>query len=664
MEFFMSVCTSVYRAIFFRSLLRRGIVCCLFLLPCCAALDALEAQSLPWSQRMADTTIKRWPNGNYLPKDKPWAWNYELGVLLQGMDDAWYHTADGAYYSYIKDSIDPFINADGSISTYNAGNNALDDLVLGRELLLVYGVTQNAKYYKAAALLRQQLNTHPRTEDGGFWHKQRYPQQMWLDGLYMAEPFYAQYAVTFHEPQDFADITKQFVLMEEHSRDAKTGLLYHGWDETKQQRWADKSTGISPNFWARGMGWYMMALVDTLPYYSQDDPGREKLLAILQRLAVAVAKYQDKKSGLWYEVVDKPKEKDNYLESSAACMFTYALAKGVRLGYLPQSYLANASRAYEGILKQFVSADADGAVTLSKTVKAIGLGTDAVHDGSYKYYVSQEVVSNDPKGVGAFLMASTEMEAAGTARSGRGKTILLDAWFNSQTRRNAAGQVVSYHYKWDDYSNSGYSLFGHLLREYGLATDTLYKAPTVQDLNKAQIYLIVSPDNIDWNKNPHYMNEPDATQIADWVKQGGTLVMMENDTTHADLDHLNILAEHFGMHFNSVLRNAVDGDKYEMGRIDVSGDGPVFQAPHVLFMKEICTLTLKQPATAVWSNKGDVLLAEEKYGKGRVIGFVDPWLYNEYADGRKLPKPYDNFDGGKEYVRWLLEQLPKAHSYF
>jgi len=372
-------------------------------------------------------------------------------------------------------------------------------------------------------------------------------------------------------------------------------------------------------------------------------------------------KYQDKESGLWYEVVDKPGAKDNYFESSAACMFTYALANGIRLGYLPATYSSNASRAYQGILKHFVKVDSDGEVTLTGTVRAIGLGTDAVHDGSYSYYVSQEVISNDPKGVGAFLMASTEMEAAQTAAMGRGKTILLDAWFNSQTRKDATGQMVSYHYKWNDFSNSGYSLFGHLLREYGLKHDTLYEAPTVQNLGKAQIYLIVSPDNPNWNKNPHYMDEDSAAKIADWVKQGGMLVIMENDPSHADIEHLNILGEHFGMHFNEVLRNAVDGDKYEMGRIDVDGNSPVFHAPHALFMKEICTLTLKQPASAIWRDKGDVLLAEARYGKGKVIGFVDPWLYNEYTDGRKLLPPYDNLGGGKEYVRWLLEELPGKH---
>jgi unsaturated rhamnogalacturonyl hydrolase len=622
-------------------------------------LSFSHAQELPWSQRMANTAIKRWPNGKFVSGNQPWKWNYELGVLLQGMDDVWYHTGDATYYRYMKNSVDTLVGSDGSIPTYRPEDNELDDLALGRTLLVLYGVTQDAKYYKAATLLRDQLRTHPRTSDGGFWHKQRYPNQMWLDGLYMAEPFYADYAVTFHQPQDFEDITKQFVLMEEHARDPKTGLLYHGWNETRQQRWANKDTGASPSFWARGMGWYMMALVDTLPYYQENDPGRAKLLAILQRLAAAITKYQDKNTGLWYQVVDKPHEKGNYLESSAACMFTYAMAKGVRLGYLQPSYLQNAEHAWQGIRKQFVKTEPNGEVTLTGTVHAIGLGAGIGNDGSFNYYTTQEVVSNDPKGVGAFLMAATEIESAQTAKLGRGKTVLLDAWYNSQTRKNAAGQMVLYHYKWDDYANSGYSIFGHMLREYGLKTDTLTKAPSLADLNKAQIYLIASPDNPQWNKSPHYMNEDDAAVIADWVRGGGMLVIMQNDPTHADIEHMNVLADKFGMHFNNVQLNAEVGNHFEMARIDVPGNGPVFRLPHVLFMKEICTISPTAPSVPVWTWKNNVLMAKARYGKGIVVGLVDPWLYNEYTDGRKLPPPYDHFAGGKEYILWLLKQLPK-----
>ena len=178
---------------------------------------------------------------------------------------------------------------------------------------------------------------------------------MWLDGLYVAEPFRAEYASISHHPEDFADITHQFVLMEQHARDPRTGLLYHGWDESKQERWANKQTGDSSEFWARGMGWYIMALVDTLDYYPAGDPGRAQLLAILQRTAAAVARFQDPKTGLWFDVLNKPSQKGNYLESSAACIFVYALAKGVRMGYLPPTYSSNAERGYKGILAHFVN---------------------------------------------------------------------------------------------------------------------------------------------------------------------------------------------------------------------------------------------------------------------------------------------------------------------
>ena len=372
-----------------------------------------HAQRHAWSQRMADAAIARWPNGRFAPAGHRWAWNYELGTLLEGMDAVWSKTSDPRYFNYISSSVDQLVNADGSIPTLNPQEHELDNILLGRQLFLLYRVTHEQRYKKAAAFLYQQLQQQPRTPSGGFWHKQRYPNQMWLDGLYMAEPFYAEYASEFRHPEAFSNITRQFVLMYEHAHDPKTGLLYHGWDESKKERWANRVTGDSSQFWARGMGWYMMALVDTLPYYPPGDPGRKELLTQFQQLASAVARYQEARSGLWYQVLDKAGEKGNYLESSAACMFVYALAKGVRLGYLPRSYLANAKRGYAGILSHFVRSGPGNEVSLSGTVKSAGLGGDPYRDGSYAYYIGERTVTNDPKGVGVFLLASTEMESVG-----------------------------------------------------------------------------------------------------------------------------------------------------------------------------------------------------------------------------------------------------------
>jgi len=623
-----------------------------------SALSQSIPEARPWSQRMADSAISRWPDGRFAPPDARWAWNYELGTLLQGMEAVWLNTADPRDYNYIKASVDSFLAPDGSIPTWKPEENQLDSILMGRQLLLLYGVTQDKRYSTAATALYRQLQRQPRTPSGGFWHKQRYPNQMWLDGLYMAEPFYAEYAATFHRPEAFADITRQFELVASHMRDPASGLLYHGWDESRQGRWADHRTGLSSQFWARAMGWHMMALVDTLSYYPESDAGRKLLLTELERDAAAVERWQDKPSGLWYQVLNKPAEQGNFFESSASCMFVYALARGVREGYLPPRYLTGAERGYKGILSRFLQTAPDGAVSLTGTVKAAGLGGDPYRAGSYAYYVGEKVVTDDPKGIGAFLLASTEMENAPNAMLGRNKTVLLDAWFNSQTRPDAFGVPVSYHYKWNDQSNSGYSLFGHIFNNFGASTRTLYFAPTAENLKQAQLYIVVSPDIPAKNPTPHYMNAEDASQIEAWVEAGGVLVLMENDPVNADLDHLNLLAERVGIHYNDVLRNQVTGNQFEMGKVAIEAAGPIFHRPHTAYMKEICTIAASGPAKALLIDHGDILMATAKVGKGTVFATVDPWFYNEYTDGRKLPSSFDNYAAGQELVRWLLAQAP------
>ncbi len=637
-----------------------------FLLPpilwmvCCALAICASKPSL--SQRVANSTMRRWPDGRFVSDGTSWRWNYELGALLGGMDALWYNTADGAYYEYLKQSIDRLVSPDGSIPTYDAKADSLDDILPGRQLLLLYRVTQDPKYYKAATLLRQQLSIQPRNASGGFWHKRIDPGQMLLDDQYMVEPFYAEYASIFHQPQAFTEITKQFVLLEQHTRDPKSGLLYHEWDETHKEAWSNKLTGTSPNFWSRGMGWYMMALVDTLPYYPQDDRGRATLLAILNRTASSVIRYQDKRTGLWYQITDKPGKKGNYLESSAACMFTYALAKGVRLGYLPQHYSKNAMNAWSGIQRHFVHAEANGSVDISGTVKGIDLGGNPYHDGSYSYYVNAPVVTNDPKGIGAFLLASTEMELVPAANPGRGKTVLLDAWFNSQKRTDAAGLQEYFHYKWNNFSSDGFSLFGHIFRSYGVRAETLYSAPTFDKLKNAQYYIIVSPDIPAKNPNPHYIQPKDVEQVVRWVKQGGVLILMENDPANADIEYMNQLSERFGIHFNDVLSHHVPGRKFSDGSIPVPGDGLLFHSHHTLFMTDTCTISVKHSAISLLRDRGEILMASARYGKGTAFAVADPWLYNEYTDGRKLPLMYDNFAGGKELVGWLLKQAAQDNS--
>lgn len=359
---------------------------------------------------MANSAIDRWPDGRFTAAGARWVWNYEMGTLLEGIDAVWAETEDPRYFAYIKNSVDQFVRPDGSIATYAPQEHQLDSILLGRQLLLLYRATGDARYSKAATFLYTQILQQPRNPAGGFWHKQIYPNQMWLDGLYMAEPFYAEYATSFSHPEAFGDITRQFQLIYEHARDPKTSLLYHGWDESKKQGWANPATGDSSQFWARGMGWYMMALVDTIPNYPAEDPGRQQLISQYRQLATAIARVQDPKTGLWWQVLDKGGDKGNYLESSASCMFVYALVRGVRLGYLPSTYLKNAYRGYAGILNHFVQTGPRGEVSLTGTVKSAGLGGHPYRAGTYAYYIGEKAVTNDPKGIGAFLLAATEME--------------------------------------------------------------------------------------------------------------------------------------------------------------------------------------------------------------------------------------------------------------
>ena len=207
------------------------------------------------SERMAATAMNTlWRDAAKNESGTPAKWTYDHGVVLKGIEGVWYATGDGRYFNYIKQSMDQYVNADGTIRTYKLDDYNIDNVLNGRVLLLLYKVTGQEKYRKAAALLREQLKTHPRTSEGGFWHKKIYPSQMWLDGLYMGEPFYAEYAATFHEDAAFDDIAKQFILMELHSRDTKTGLLYHGWDESKKQRWANPDNRALAEFLGTGDG--------------------------------------------------------------------------------------------------------------------------------------------------------------------------------------------------------------------------------------------------------------------------------------------------------------------------------------------------------------------------------------------------------------------------
>ncbi|MES2647011.1 MAG: glycoside hydrolase family 88 protein [Bacteroidota bacterium] len=342
--------------------------------------------------------------------NRPANWNYEIGVVLIGFERLSKLTGDKTYINYSKHIIDHFINADGTIRTYSLEEYNSDNIPPGRQLLHLYDEHHEEKYKIAATALRNQISWQPRNRAGGFWHKLKYPSQMWLDGLYMVEPFYAEYAALNKQANDFNDIINQFVWMEKYSRDSKTGLLYHGWDESRLQKWADPKTGLSPEFWSRSMGWYMMALVDVLDFIPANHPRRNELVRILNRLTAALVKFQDVKSGVWWQVTDKANQEKNYLESSGTAMFVFAIAKGIRMKYLPVNFKGPLQKAYHGMIKSFVTKDAKGQYHFIQAVAGAGLGGTPYRDGSYEYYVNEPKRDDDLKAIGPFMQACIEME--------------------------------------------------------------------------------------------------------------------------------------------------------------------------------------------------------------------------------------------------------------
>jgi unsaturated rhamnogalacturonyl hydrolase len=621
-------------------------------------LSTIQAQTQPLSEQMAATVMDIWKD-SLSTGGNPVRWSYDQGVILEGIDAVWRRTGNADYFRYMQKSMDHFVTPEGNIRTYTQDSHNIDNIKNGRSLLTLYKVTGQQKYFKASTILWEQLKTQPRTKEGGFWHKKIYPNQMWLDGLYMGEPFYAEYAKLIHDEKAFDDIANQFIYMENHSRDPKTGLMYHGWDESKEQQWADPKTGTSPHFWGRAMGWYAMALVDVLDNFPETHPKRKELLAILSRVAKAAKDYQEPESGLWYDILDLPDRKPNYLESSASAMFVYALQKGVRKGYLPVAYAAVAKKGYAGMEKAFVEQRSAGKINLKGTVSVSGLGGKPYRDGSFDYYMKEKVITNDGKGVGAFILAANEMDLAAIPKTGMGKTVMLDYFFNSEVRKDQSGHDTPWHYKWEEMSNGGYSIWGEIFEQRGFKTRSLAEAPTAANLKNASVYIIVDPDIVKENAKPNYIADAHIKTISDWVKAGGMLVIMANDTGNTELDHLNQLTSNFGISFNKDSKNRVTGDRFEMGSIMIPTSNEIFKNTRKIYVKEYSTLALKAPAKSVLQDKeGNAVMAVAKSGKGTVYAIGDPWLYNEYTDGRKIPATYENFNAAIDLSNWIAAQLP------
>ncbi len=520
-----------------------------------------NAQSL--SEKVAGTAMKTWPDTSKSAVTKA---SFNQGFLLEGLAAVWKRTANADYYRYIQQNTDNWIAENGTIKNFTKEDFNIDNINLGRSLLLLYRVTSQEKYYKALQQLRERLKNQPKKIN-----------QMQPNDWFSIKQFYAEYAAVFDEPAAFDTIANQFISKEKLIFNPKKG------------------------FNGNAMGNYGMALVDVLEYFPENHPQRKTLLAILNRFATAFQFNQNSENG----------------------MLVYTLAKGMRLGYLPEKYKNIAKKGYQTMVKNEAAGN---------TIK--------------------------PKDAGVFILAANEMELAEIPKTGKGQTVMLDSYFNNEFMKDVTGRTIPFHYKWDEMDNNGFYFFKNAFNYHGVKTETLNAAPTTANLKGSNIYLIVDPDTQKETENPNYVNQETATVIAAWVKAGGVLVLMGNDAGNCDLEHFNILAEKFGIHFNEDIYNKVIGSQIKLGTLQVPPTDPIFKTAKQIYLKDISTFKVNPPAVASFTDKKTVLIATAKYGKGAVFAVGDPWFYDEYTDGRNLPAGYDNFKACNDLVNWLIKQVP------
>lgn len=383
----------------------------------CARRNTLLDGDKPLAVRMAESEIARNPspaNLDGIPAGKI-KWNYTTGLELLAFMDAGAAYARPDFYEYALRYYDTIVRPDASVITYDKAKYNLDHVCPGRALFGIYERTGQLRYRQVLDTLYAQLQGQPRTADGGFWHKKVYPHQMWLDGLYMAEPFYAEYARKCLSGADYdravADIVSQFVTVAQHTFDPSTGLYRHACDLSREMFWCDKTTGQSAHAWCRALGWYAMALVETLQYLEVSDATRP-MVEILEHIYDVLPRYADPATGMWYQVLDQPGREGNYLESTGSAMFVYAQLKGVRLGYLPAEQGQLAQRNFERLVGRFVRENADGTVSLTDCCAVAGLGGKQMRSGTFEYYISEPVIDNDCKGMGPLIWAAMEYDRA------------------------------------------------------------------------------------------------------------------------------------------------------------------------------------------------------------------------------------------------------------
>lgn len=389
---------------------RKSIITILVILTACGFKTTDKSKNLAsdkWSVRMANTVLSRSDSLIHYVDNNP-KWAYDVAFLGMAIDRL--GSYDSKYSAYLENWINFFVKPNGTIKDYTLREYNLDRIYPGRDVITVYKRHPGIMYKAAVDTLIQQLKTHPKTKSGGYWHKNIYPWQMWLDGIFMASPFMAQYAKEFNVPGWYDTACNQVITIYEKTLDPATGLLMHAWDESRSQKWCDPLTGRSHYPWSRSMGWYIMAIEDILEYLPENHPQRKQLIEILQKTCKALVRVRDPKTGLWFQVLNCGDRKGNYNEGSGSAMFAYAFARGAHKKYLDSSYLIIANTTFDGILKELITTDSKGLLTMHNICGGCGLGGNPFRDGSYEYYVNEKRVDNDTKGVAPFILAALELD--------------------------------------------------------------------------------------------------------------------------------------------------------------------------------------------------------------------------------------------------------------
>jgi unsaturated rhamnogalacturonyl hydrolase len=379
-----------------------------FTLPSCQSQkNSKSGKSEKWSIRMANTVMTQADSLTKYVAGRP-KWAYDVAFLGMAVDRL--GSVDTKYSAYMENWVNYFVHPDGSVTDYRLSEYNLDRIFPGRNIITVNKRKPDPKYKLALDTFIDQLKTHPKTNSGGYWHKNIYPWQMWLDGIFMASTFMAQYASEFNSPAWFDVATQQTRMIYDKTLDPSTGLLMHAWDESKSQKWCDPATGKSHYPWSRAMGWYIMAITDILDYLPANHPDRDDLIKILQNCCDALLKVRDPKSGIWFQVLNMGGKEGNYLEGSGSAMYIYVFAKGSRLGYLDKKYRDIAVDAFDDFIKELVTVDEKGLVTIHNICGGCGLGGNPYRDGTYEYYINEKRFDNDTKGVAPFILAAIELD--------------------------------------------------------------------------------------------------------------------------------------------------------------------------------------------------------------------------------------------------------------